>query len=440
MGDACSPGRAAPWREEDAHCPSGKAPSGHRAMGASVGATVTATVTAVTAAAAAAAGGESGLQAVQAIVVDGRHVEARNLKNRSQQRQHPLEDGQQIKRRALQHPHQQQRLEHRHKQSETQEQQEFEHDQQHQQQHPHTVDSNPLEIQGQDFGRDSGPKHHQQQHHQQQGRGGGGGKRHRRRPSRQKRARRWKPFTKLSWDEKRQLEERDARRAARIRAEMEAKGFPVAPYNTTQFLMEEHDLGEPDLKPPPSCRGHHHHHHGGYHRRRRRRNSSSCKTEDESSGEAPAAVLGSSSSSDGDGCSGDEGGGTWAGGDDAPHSGASDGGGGGGGGGGGDFLLRDFFETYERYHTESLNAMSKRELLQEYLELEKCLSRLQEENALLRLRMEGVQVGGGGVHRIVQLENELQRLRADNAKLNRQHELLVQLTATAGLGTEAQMA
>ncbi|KAK7901928.1 hypothetical protein WMY93_018697 [Mugilogobius chulae] len=55
---------------------------------------------------------------------------------------------------------------------------------------------------------------------------------------------------------------------------------------------------------------------------------------------------------------------------------------------GGEFLQRDFSETYEMYHVESLQNMTKQELVKEYLELEKCMSRLEEENNRLRMAME----------------------------------------------------
>lgn len=159
-------------------------------------------------------------------------------------------------------------------------------------------------------------------------------RRHRRRPSKKKQ-RRWRPYLSLSWDEKKAMEERESERAARMRAEMAAKGLAVAPYNTTQFLMDEHDREEPDLEP-----------------------------------------AGSDGDNDGDEDSeeGEDGGGE-GGEDELPSrlQGGRDG-----------FLQRDFSETYERYHVESLNAMSKGELVREYLELEKCLSRLEEENLRLR--------------------------------------------------------
>lgn len=155
-------------------------------------------------------------------------------------------------------------------------------------------------------------------------------KKHRRRPSKKKR--RWKPYFKLSWEEKQQLEERESQRAARLRAEMFAKGQPVAPYNTTQFLMDDHAQAEPDLRSG-----------GGT----------------ESSDEEPPEEEVEGPGSDGTG---------------GPGSGLRPGG----------FLLKDFSETYERYHTESLQNMSKQQLVREYLELEKCLSRMEDENNRLR--------------------------------------------------------
>ena len=55
----------------------------------------------------------------------------------------------------------------------------------------------------------------------------------------------YKPYDKLTWDEKRKLDEIDAVKAVRKREELALhKGRAIAPYNTTQFLMEEHDPDE----------------------------------------------------------------------------------------------------------------------------------------------------------------------------------------------------
>ncbi|KAM9521000.1 protein HEXIM1 [Guaruba guarouba] len=192
-------------------------------------------------------------------------------------------------------------------------------------------------------------------------------KKHRRRPSKKKR--RWKPYSKLSWEEKQQFDERQSLRASRLRAEMFAKGQPVAPYNTTQFLMEDHDQEEPDLKT------------GLYPRR------AAAKSDDTSEEDFLEEA--------------------------ADEDGGSD----GMGGDGSEFLQRDFSETYERYHVESLQNMSKQELVKEYLELEKCLSRMEEENN--RLRMESKKHGGEAAEaaRVRQLELEVDRLRTENLRL-----------------------
>lgn len=54
----------------------------------------------------------------------------------------------------------------------------------------------------------------------------------------------------MSWTEKQALEEKETRRANQKREEAFASGHPVAPYNTTQFLMDDHCKNEaisPDL-------------------------------------------------------------------------------------------------------------------------------------------------------------------------------------------------
>lgn len=206
-----------------------------------------------------------------------------------------------------------------------------------------------------------------------------GKKKHRRRPSKKKRH--WKPYYKLSWEEKKKFDEKQSQRASRLRAEMFAKGQPVAPYNTTQFLMEDHDQEEPDLK----------------------------------TGLCPRRAAAKSDDTSEDDFVEDE-----------------DGGSDGMGGDGSEFLQKDFSETYERYHVETLQNMSKQELIKEYLELEKCLSRMEDENN--RLRMEAKKLGGDGDAaddvRVRELEQELDRLRAENQKLLRENELYKQQQET----------
>ncbi|XP_067869084.1 protein HEXIM1-like [Heterodontus francisci] len=206
------------------------------------------------------------------------------------------------------------------------------------------------------------------------GGGGGGKKRHRRRPSKKKR--RWKPYFKLSWEEKKKLDERESVRAAKTRAEMFAKGFTVAPYNTTQFLMEEHNQEEPDLNTGVCPK----------------RASKSDDTSEEEELDEEEQDSGS------DGMGGD----------------------------GSEFLQKDFSETYEKYHAESLQNMTKQELIREYLELEKCLSRLEDENNRLRCRLEGKMIARSGEvmeNKTKEMEREVERLRAENLQLLKENEL-----------------
>lgn len=66
-------------------------------------------------------------------------------------------------------------------------------------------------------------------------------KRHRRGRHR----RRWKPYSKMTPEERQQAESREAARAAK--RERDLMGKPAAPWNTTQFIMEDHDCGEVKL-------------------------------------------------------------------------------------------------------------------------------------------------------------------------------------------------
>ncbi|KAM9462955.1 protein HEXIM1 [Clarias gariepinus] len=217
-----------------------------------------------------------------------------------------------------------------------------------------------------------------------------GKKKHRRRPSKKKR--RWKPYFKLTWEEKKELDERESARASRVRAEMFAKGLPVAPYNTTQFLMEEHDREEPDLNTE----------------RCNRKSFGASRSEDTAS-EEDCFEPEEDEEEEGEGGEGGE--------SDGMGRAA---------GAGGEFLQRDFSETYERYHVETLQNMSKQELVREYLELEKSMSRLEEENNWLRRARRNPAAPGESAQRVHELERELERVRALNS------ELLFHCHSTAG--------
>ncbi|XP_011914819.1 PREDICTED: protein HEXIM2 isoform X1 [Cercocebus atys] len=184
-------------------------------------------------------------------------------------------------------------------------------------------------------------------------------KKHRRRPS--KRKRHWRPYLELSWAEKQQRDERQSQRASRVREEMFAKGQPVAPYNTTQFLMNDRDPEEPNLDVP----------HGISH--------------PGSSGESEAG------DSDGRG---------------QAH---------------GEFQRKDFSETYERFHTESLQGRSKQELVRDYLELEKRLSQAEEETR--RLQQLQACTGQQSCRQVEELAAEVERLRTENQRLRQENQM-----------------
>ncbi|OBS58632.1 hypothetical protein A6R68_10292 [Neotoma lepida] len=184
-------------------------------------------------------------------------------------------------------------------------------------------------------------------------------KKHRRRPS--KRKRHWRPYLELSWAEKQQRDERQSQRASRVREEMFAKGQPLAPYNTTQFLMNDRDLEEPNLDVL----------HGLSH--------------PGSSGETEAG------DSDGQG---------------RAH---------------GEFQQRDFSEAYERYHTESLQGRSKQELVRDYLDLERRLSQAEQETRRLQ-QLQG-RPSRQPCHQVEELAAEVERLRTENQRLRQENEM-----------------
>ncbi len=98
-------------------------------------------------------------------------------------------------------------------------------------------------------GEDSGSKKiDQEQRSQSSGSVDTGSVRKKRRTRRAKR-RRYKPYHKLSFEEKQELAERETKRAEKFRAERFAHGHAMAPYNTTQFLLEDREARnlEPDV-------------------------------------------------------------------------------------------------------------------------------------------------------------------------------------------------
>ena len=160
---------------------------------------------------------------------------------------------------------------------------------------------------------------------------------------RKPRQQKFKPYNTLTWDEKRKLVEIDSVRAMQRRRElMLQKGCPIAPYNTTQFLMEEHAV--------PENLEHHHHHH----------NDNNNTTEDTNNAmrrsvEPHDADTSSSSVSD------DE------------------------------YFDRDFNEFYDTVHMDTLNSYSKEHLISYIYELERKVEELEKSART------GTTPTGGGV-------------------------------------------
>ena len=191
-----------------------------------------------------------------------------------------------------------------------------------------------------------------------------------RKKHRRGRKRKWKPYSKMTVEERKELEQREAARAARKEAGL--VGRPAAPWNTTQFIME--DRGEATMMPDPLGGG-------GGRRRTLSRDSLSCS---EGGGDLDE-------SSDGEG----------GGGEDEmmkdEHS---------------LFLEHDFQSIYQQMAAERLEEMGREELVQEYLELEQ------------RLEM-------AHTVRVTELESELRHLKAENCRLQEENKELKDSSGTA---------
>ena len=147
-------------------------------------------------------------------------------------------------------------------------------------------------------------------------------KKRRRRLKGGKHHRKWKPYEKLSWNERRELEERETQRATQKREEAFAHGHPVAPYNTPQFLMDDHGKADPNI------------------------------------GDGLLNRNNSRESTDGSGSTSDS--------SEEMNSEEEE------------FLEKEFAETYDNMHAERLQKMSKDELIKDYIEMETKLDRLQK--------------------------------------------------------------
>nr|CAB3262631.1 uncharacterized protein LOC100181056 [Phallusia mammillata] len=200
---------------------------------------------------------------------------------------------------------------------------------------------------------------------------------HRRKPSKKKR--KWKPYSKMTWEEKKAVQEREEIRADRIRVEMLDRGRPVAPYNTTQFIMAEHDPYEEDDMSND--------------KKSDNNDASSSKSSTSGAYSAQLNIVDSPQNND-----------EFAEPDytDSPHMAP-------------EFISQDFSEAYERVQEESLATMSRSGLVKEHLSLERSLAFLQDKLAEVKTINNSYSIKMQGI------EKQLDKLRADNKRLVREN-------------------
>lgn len=227
-------------------------------------------------------------------------------------------------------------------------------------------------------------------------------KKHRRGSRRNRK--KYKPYTKMTWDEKKARLELDAKKANKIREKYtHEKGRPNAPYNTTQFLMDEHDQEEPDL-------GNHTH----------MQSDGEAEDEDCDSRSTERRRLDSQSFDDPDLEDYNE----------SPEDEIYE----------QEFFQKDFTEAYEQCHAESLYSMKKDELVRECMSLEERVETLERklrevgatDNGLRDTSLEDLPYRSYGDNHntsdssgssnsseslIRSLRSELNRLKSENEKL-----------------------
>lgn len=89
------------------------------------------------------------------------------------------------------------------------------------------------------------------------------------------------------------------------------------------------------------------------------------------------------------------------------------------------FLIQDFYDQYESLHAERLQAMSKSELIQEYLVLESKLDQMSK-------RLLQKQEDNDSEDSRADIRKELERLNMENERLKRENELLRSKTRSSG--------
>ena len=186
----------------------------------------------------------------------------------------------------------------------------------------------------------------------------------------------WKPYCKLTFEEQQKLDDKQTMRATRKRSEQFANGLPMAPYNTTQFLMA--DRNNPSPKAPQSVH------------------------------DDQQATLDSPDHSP-----------TWD--DSFSDSVSLD-----------DMtekMVQEFQEDYQNYHAERLQDLSKEELVKEFIELEAKNEELegkldQNVRAKLKEHLDDVDLNGDPATLKKKFMEIVDRMSEENAKLARENQFL----------------
>ncbi len=196
----------------------------------------------------------------------------------------------------------------------------------------------------------------------------------------------WKPYHKLSWDERKRLEERETRRANQKREQRFASGQPMAPYNTTQFLMEQHQHDGEEF------------------------------------------VLNENKPAKGDGSGSVDSSDEFY---DSPEDEEI-------------FMAKEFDEAYESVHAERLQNMSKDELVREYIEVESKVEKLEKQlKGSSPVNVNGTKSNGAerlsseeNREATTSVEDEIKKLREENARLLKENETLKAAKNTAMVQTD----
>ncbi|KAJ8895541.1 hypothetical protein PR048_000877 [Dryococelus australis] len=211
---------------------------------------------------------------------------------------------------------------------------------------------------------------------------------------RKSKRRRIKPYNKFAWQERRYQQDEDSnKRCISKRGKVFRSGLPVAPSNTNQFLMEDHnDVQNLDVQLKAVTTNADRVSNFEFRRLSRARDSSFSVDSDE----------------------------------DYFYSSPED---------EGEFLTKEFKNTYQDLHAERLNNLPKSQLIQEYLQLEQRIDVLQSSLQIGIPGKEGNEVSADGDkcdslseesmnEQVRKFQQEMNKLLIENDQLRRENERL----------------